>query len=48
LIGNLGLSAQDESDIVAFLQTLSDHFVTIPAASLDGPPVAPATHRRPN
>jgi cytochrome c peroxidase len=24
LIGNLGLSAQDESDIVAFLQTLSD------------------------
>jgi cytochrome c peroxidase len=32
LIGNLGLTAQDESDIVAFLQTLTDRFVTIPAA----------------
>jgi cytochrome c peroxidase len=50
LIGNLGLSAQDESDIVAFLQTLSDGFVTIPAVSLDShpEPVAPATHREPN
>jgi cytochrome c peroxidase len=38
LIGNLGLSPQDESDIVAFLQTLTDGFVTTPAAS-------PATHR---
>jgi cytochrome c peroxidase len=44
LIGNLGLSAQDESDIVAFLQTLSDRFVTIPAAPLDRHP-DPATHR---
>jgi len=50
LIGNLGLSAQDESDIVAFLQTLSDHFVTTPAASLDSDPqpVAPARHRNQN
>jgi cytochrome c peroxidase len=38
LIGNLGLSSQDESDIVTFLQTLTDGFVTTPAAS-------PATHR---
>jgi cytochrome c peroxidase len=30
LIGNLGLTAQDEADIVAFLQTLTDHFVTTP------------------
>jgi cytochrome c peroxidase len=50
LIGKLGLSAQDESDIVAFLKTLTDGFVTTPAASLDRPvePVAPATHRDPN
>jgi cytochrome c peroxidase len=50
LIGNLGLSAQDESDIVTFLMTLSDRFVTIPAAPLDShpEPVAPATHRKPN
>ena len=44
LIGNLGLSAQNESDIVAFLQTLSDRFVTTPAAPLDSrqpDPVAP-------
>jgi hypothetical protein len=34
---------------VAFLQTLSDRFVTIPAAPLDRPePVSPATHRKPN
>jgi cytochrome c peroxidase len=50
LIGNLGLSAQDESDIVAFLKTLSDRFVTIPAVPLAShpEPVAPATHRKPN
>jgi cytochrome c peroxidase len=50
VIGNLGLSAQDESDIVAFLQTLSDRFVTIPAASLAShtEPLAPAKHRKPN
>jgi cytochrome c peroxidase len=49
LIGNLGLSTQDESDIVAFLQTLSDRFVTDPAAPLDSAPrpVTPATHRNP-
>jgi cytochrome c peroxidase len=46
LIGNLGLSPQDESDIVAFLQTLTDGFVTTPAASASrAKPVAPATHR---
>jgi cytochrome c peroxidase len=47
LIGNLGLSAQDESDIVAFLRTLTDGFVTTPAAPLgiDPRPVEPATHR---
>jgi cytochrome c peroxidase len=33
LIGNLGLTSQEESDIVTFLQTLTDHFVTIPALS---------------
>jgi len=50
LIGNLGLSAQEESDIVAFLQTLSDRYVTMPAAPLDShaEPEAPATHRNPN
>jgi cytochrome c peroxidase len=47
LIGNLGLSAQDESDIVAFLQTLTDGFATTPAAPLGSQPqaVEPATHR---
>ena len=50
LVGNLGLSAQEESDIVAFLQTLSDRYVTMPAAPLDShaEPEAPATHRNPN
>lgn len=38
LIGNLGLSAQDESDIVAFLQTLTDRFGTTPASPLESPP----------
>ncbi|MCU1326197.1 MAG: Cytochrome c peroxidase family protein [Bryobacterales bacterium] len=33
-IGKLGLSAQDESDIVAFLQTLTDRFASTPAAPL--------------
>jgi cytochrome c peroxidase len=33
LIGNLGLTSQEESDIVTFLQMLTDHFVTIPALS---------------
>jgi cytochrome c peroxidase len=47
LIGNLGLSAQEESHIVAFLQTLTDGFVTTPAAPLGSLPqaVQPATHR---
>jgi hypothetical protein len=51
LIGNLGLSPQDESDIVAFLKTLSDRFVTIPAAPLlrsVPEPMAPAKERKPN
>ena len=43
LIGNLGLSPQDESDIVAFLKTLTDGYVTTPAAPLVRHP--PATHR---
>jgi cytochrome c peroxidase len=38
LIGNLGLSAQDENDIVAFLQTLTDRYVTTPASPLESPP----------
>jgi cytochrome c peroxidase len=45
LIGNLGLSPQDESDLVAFLKTLTDGFVTTPAAPLVRQPKAPATHR---
>ena len=31
LIGNLGLTKEEESDLVAFLQTLTDGFVTTPA-----------------
>ena len=47
LIGNLGLSPQNEKDLVAFLQTLTDGFVTTPAAPLGTQPEAlqPATHR---
>ena len=46
LIGNLGLSPQNEKDLVAFLQTLTDGFVTTPAGPLDAQPaVEPATHR---
>jgi cytochrome c peroxidase len=47
LIGNLGLSPQNEKDLVAFLQTLTDGFVTSPAAPLGTQPeaVQPATHR---
>jgi cytochrome c peroxidase len=47
LIGNLGLSPQNEKDLVAFLQTLTDGFVTTPAAPLGTQPeaVQPATHR---
>src|SRR5712671_5939919 len=37
LIGNLGLTSQDESDIVAFLQTLTDRFATTPASPLESP-----------
>jgi cytochrome c peroxidase len=33
LVGHLGLTSTEESDIVAFLQTLSDGFVTTPASS---------------
>jgi cytochrome c peroxidase len=47
LIGNLGLSPQNEKDLVAFLQTLTDGFVTTPAAPLgtQPEPVEPATHK---
>ena len=47
LIGNLGLSPQNETDLVAFLQTLTDGFVTTPAAPLGTQPeaVQPATHK---
>jgi cytochrome c peroxidase len=38
LIGNLGLTSQEESDLVTFLQTLTDRFVTAPASSLDARP----------
>jgi hypothetical protein len=31
-LGNLGLTSGDEDDIVAFLRTLTDGFVTSPAA----------------
>jgi cytochrome c peroxidase len=50
LIGNLGLAAQEESDIVAFLQTLTDGYVTTPGSPLLSQPalVEPATHREIN
>jgi cytochrome c peroxidase len=35
LIGNLGLTPQEESDLVTFLQTLSDGFVTTPVSSFE-------------
>ena len=50
LIGKLGLTSQDESDIVAFLQTLTDRFATTPASPLDSSPelIPSASRRRPN
>jgi cytochrome c peroxidase len=45
LIGNLGLTSQEESDIVAFLQTLTDRFTTLPASSLDQSPITPPRTR---
>ncbi|HTA44450.1 MAG TPA: cytochrome c peroxidase [Bryobacteraceae bacterium] len=39
LIGNLGLTSQQEADIVAFLQTLTDGFVAPPATGLERKPV---------
>ena len=50
LIGNLGLTSQDESDIVAFLQTLTDRFATTPASPLENSPKldTSASRRRPN
>jgi cytochrome c peroxidase len=33
LVGNLGLTSTEESEIVAFLQTLTDGFVTTPATN---------------
>jgi cytochrome c peroxidase len=38
-IGNLGLSSAEEDDLVAFLQTLTDGFVTITPAMLKKPAV---------
>jgi cytochrome c peroxidase len=37
VIGNLGLASQDEDDIVAFLQTLTDRVAGTPAASESEP-----------
>jgi cytochrome c peroxidase len=50
LIGKLGLTSQDESDIVAFLQTLTDRFATTPASPLENSPKldTSASRRRPN
>ena len=49
LIGNLGLTSQEESDVVAFLQTLTDHFVTAPASPLVvRKPVTQGTSKMPN
>ena len=50
LIGNLGLSVQEESDIVAFLKILTDGYVTTPGSPLLSQPalVEPATHRENN
>jgi cytochrome c peroxidase len=44
LIGNLGLSPQDEADLVAFLQTLSDGYIPTPAAALISQPKQPVRH----
>jgi cytochrome c peroxidase len=41
LIGNLGLTSQQESDLVAFLQTLTDGFVAASGASIDAIPAKP-------
>jgi cytochrome c peroxidase len=51
LIGNLGLSSQEESDIVAFLQTLTDGFATTPATRQEISPTpidATASRKRAN
>jgi cytochrome c peroxidase len=50
LIGSLGLTSQDESDIVAFLQTLTDRFVTTPASPLErrSGPITSASRGRPD
>jgi len=40
-LGNLGLTSDEEDDIVAFLKTLSDGYVTSPA-TLDSTPIRPA------
>jgi len=50
LIGKLGLTSQEESDIVAFLQTLTDRFATTPTSPLESSPklIPSASRRRPN
>jgi cytochrome c peroxidase len=40
LIGNLGLTSTEENDIVAFMQTLTDGFVTTPAINTLATPAA--------
>ena len=44
-LGNLGLTSDEEDDIVAFLKTLSDGFVTSPA-TLDRTPIQPGQRKQ--
>jgi cytochrome c peroxidase len=49
-IGNLNLSSAEEDDLVAFMQTLTDGFVTVTPAMLSKPavvrkPALPPSHR---
>jgi cytochrome c peroxidase len=45
LIGNLGLTDDEENDLVAFLQTLTDGFVTAPAAAVQKRPTVQLNDR---
>ena len=44
-LGNLGLTSDEEDDIVAFLKTLTDGFVTSPA-TLDRAPIQPGQRKQ--
>ena len=44
-IGNLGLTSSEEADIVAFLKTLTDGFVTSPA-TFDRTPIQPGQRKQ--